>query len=64
MFGSGFPKGVNISKQIDKKLGVEQEVVGTKITNVGIQGNSYNKDGASKTGEVIVTKTTSDLAKK
>lgn len=29
LYGSGFPKGMDISKSIDKKFGVEREVVGT-----------------------------------
>lgn len=37
IFGSGFPKGQNIGKAIDKKLGAEREVVGTYMgaSNIG-----------------------------
>jgi site-specific DNA-methyltransferase (adenine-specific) len=31
MYGSGFPKSLDVSKAIDKEMGVEREVVGTKI---------------------------------
>jgi site-specific DNA-methyltransferase (adenine-specific) len=31
MFGSGFPKSLNVSKAIDRAAGAEREVVGTKI---------------------------------
>ena len=31
VYGSGFPKSMNIGMQVDKKLGNEREVVGTKI---------------------------------
>lgn len=31
VYGSGFPKSQNISKAIDKKLGVEREVVGKRV---------------------------------
>jgi site-specific DNA-methyltransferase (adenine-specific) len=31
IYGSGFPKSLNIGKGVDKKLGNEREVVGTKI---------------------------------
>ena len=43
----GFPKGLDISKAIDKKLGAERKTVGLKpYTNDGsIRGNSYNKGG-------------------
>jgi len=30
MYGSGFPKSLNIAKAIDKHLGVEREVLGTR----------------------------------
>ena len=43
----GFPKSLDISKAIDKKLGAERKIVGLKpYTNDGsIRGNSYNKGG-------------------
>ena len=43
----GFPKSLDISKAIDKKLGAERKTVGLKpYTNDGsIRGNSYNKGG-------------------
>jgi hypothetical protein len=42
-----FPKSLDISKEIDKKLGAERKTVGLKpYTNDGsIRGNSYNKGG-------------------
>ena len=33
VYGSGFPKSLNVSKAIDKAAGVEREVVGTKIAS-------------------------------
>ena len=33
IYGSGFPKSMNISKQIDKNAGAEREVIGTKGLN-------------------------------
>jgi len=35
LYGSGFPKAADISKQIDKKFNAEREVVGKKITGRG-----------------------------
>lgn len=39
-FGSGFPKNLDISKSIDKKLGVQRKVVGNKI---GASGKRNSK---------------------
>ena len=53
LYGSGFPKSLNIGKAVDKKLGNKRKVLGTRITNVGMQGNNYKR--GSKAGEVTVT---------
>src|SRR5690606_26970399 len=47
LYGSGFPKSLDVSKAIDKKLGAERKIVGLKpYTNDGsVRGNSYNKGG-------------------
>jgi hypothetical protein len=43
MYGSGFPKSMNISKQIDKQAGAEREVVGPYRTPEGGQVlSTYN----------------------
>ena len=34
-FASGFPKAMNVSKGIDKKMGLKREVVGTKLGRAG-----------------------------
>ena len=54
LYGSGFPKSQNMGKAIDKKQGNDREVLGTKITNVGMQGNNFKR--GSESGEVEVTK--------
>lgn len=41
LYGSGFPKSLDVSKAIDKAAGAEREVVGTKI---GIPGYSLAAD--------------------
>jgi DNA modification methylase len=41
LYGSGFPKSMDISKQIDKQAGVEREVVGTKRKS-DIRGSTIN----------------------
>ena len=53
MYGSGFPKSLDVSKAIDKAAGAEREVVGSRITNVGMQGGNFANGGGS--GEVAVT---------
>lgn len=42
LFGSGFPKSKNISKAIDKRLGVEREVIG-KSDSKGIRSGNESK---------------------
>jgi DNA modification methylase len=48
LFGSGFPKSANVSKQMDKAAGAEREVLGEKVYGDGhIQrnGTPRNKSG-------------------
>jgi len=40
LYGSGFPKSLNISKNIDKMKGAEREVVGTRISEGGRSGGN------------------------
>lgn len=60
VYGSGFPKSLNVSKQIDKQAGAEREVVGTMRTNVGMVGGNYANGSA--VGEVSVTAPATDDA--
>ena len=71
VYGSGFPKSLNVGKAIDKKLGVEREVVGIKnrpaiSTNNSNEGwkrpSHFNEDGTHKT-TMNVTVPTSEEAK-
>ena len=48
IYGSGFPKSMDISKAIDKKFGAEREVVGSYTTR-----NLSRKDGKHK-GDMLV----------
>jgi DNA modification methylase len=50
IYGSGFPKSLNISKAIDKAAGVEREVVGTEKTPFKVDGKA--KEGVSLRGSV------------
>lgn len=75
IYGSGFPKSMDISKQIDKKAGVEREVIGQKIRgSVDLakqSGSTYAVADANKNNKAIfgygvenLTKPATDGAKK
>lgn len=61
VYGSGFPKSMDVSKAIDKQANVEREVVGSIKTNIGMQGGNFT--AGSETGSVNVTTPTTDKAK-
>ena len=66
VYGSGFPKSLNISKAIDKAAGAEREVIGTRRGVVKGTGGRYNWHTDSEdTGQTIVNDTipTTDEAK-
>ena len=41
VYGSGFPKSLDVSKAIDKAAGAEREVTGQRMGDVGIQGGNF-----------------------
>lgn len=53
LYGSGFPKSLDVSKAIDKAMGAEREVVGTYNAR-GFSGTSPTEDGRNQwaAGEV------------
>lgn len=56
LYGSGFPKSLNIGLAIDKKNGVESQVIGTKKTH-DIKSNNYaNRDVSNKVCEHEIKK--------
>ena len=61
LYGSGFPKSMDISKAIDRKLGAEREVVGVKGRS-GAKRNCMISD--FKGGEYMETLPASEEAKK
>jgi len=64
-YATGFPKAMNISKAVDKKLGVEREVVGRNPNsreNCDKTNTIYESGTVGKTD--FITKPTSDKAKK
>lgn len=46
VYGSGFPKSHNISKAIDKAAGVEREITGKRLGDVGIQGGNFSRNSS------------------
>jgi len=44
LYGQGWPKGINISKVIDKKLGKKRKVVGTKFGLPGYREGPTGKN--------------------
>lgn len=66
LYGSGFPKGLNISKSIDKKLGTKEKrkVVGEHKAPAGNKGKnrSLPLKGMGKKGEVMLTEGGSEEA--
>lgn len=66
LFGSGFPKNMDISKALDKAAGAEREVVGRQIYSApDIRGNSYDQShvGDRERLGVAITAPATDAAK-
>lgn len=62
IYGSGFPKSLNISKAIDKKGGVKRRVVGKELIDVGIQKGSMHAGRSSRIEERDITVATAPEA--
>lgn len=64
VYGSGFPKSLDVSKAIDKKFGAEREVVGSKKSGIG-SGKTFGmlQNGENKTSEVDITAPSTEQAK-
>jgi len=63
-YASGFPKAMDVAKNIDKKLGVQRKVVGTKTLDIGMQGGQMHSNRPVNVIEVPNDVATSELAKK
>jgi DNA modification methylase len=48
IYGSGFPKSLDVSKAIDKKSGYVGAIVGSETVDVGIQGGSMHAGQSQK----------------
>lgn len=61
LYGSGFPKSLDVSKAIDKRAEAEREKVGRRTTGVGTGGGSVSVIGDS--GNYDLTAPATDAAK-
>jgi DNA modification methylase len=55
VYGSGFPKSLNVGKAIDKAAGAEREVVGGRLGNTGMQGGRFGNAGGQSQGVITIT---------
>jgi len=55
MYGSGFPKSLDVSKAIDKAAGAEREVIGSKVTGRALGGSNWKDGDAGGQEEVSIT---------
>src|SRR5690606_35841584 len=74
LYGSGFPKSLDVSKAIDKKLGAERRVVGSRIVSrdfreagrdygEGYHGQGYGKGHASHACAIPITAPATEAAR-
>lgn len=67
IYGSGFPKSMNISKAFDKSVGAEREVIGSNgtkpIQTSGRINSEASAEGKFERSENFITAPASDLAK-
>lgn len=55
LYGSGFPKSLDVAKAIDKAAGVEREIIGTKPDRWTNKGNVLNFATDRAQGEIPIT---------
>ncbi len=63
VYGSGFPKSLDVSKAIDKAAGAEREVVGSKVTGRALGGSNWREGDAGGQEVVPITAPTTTEAK-
>ena len=66
VYGSGFPKSLDVSKAIDKAAGAEREVVGRYVSPEGTSGNRGHTDfrtGRRGDGLSVITAPATDAAR-
>jgi DNA modification methylase len=55
VYGSGFPKSLDVSKAIDKAAGAEREVMGKKVTGRALGGSNWRDGDAGGQETVDIT---------
>src|ERR1019366_3729378 len=68
LYGSGFPKSLDVSKAVDKAAGAEREVTGTRtvsrdLARNGVKGDLLISPGAVHATDISVTAPATDAAK-
>ena len=63
IYGSGFPKSLDVSKAIDKAAGAEREVVGEKVTGRALGGSNWKDGDAGGQEMVAITAPSTESAK-
>lgn len=63
LYGSGFPKSMDISKAIDKEAGAKREVVGTKDGGPDMRGGNFGNDSGQRMVAEITCPATEDAKK-
>jgi site-specific DNA-methyltransferase (adenine-specific) len=67
LYGSGFPKSLDVGKAIDKAAGAEREVVGEKLSPTGVpysklHGPSSGRSGGGIMGDPVAVSRLSEMA--
>jgi site-specific DNA-methyltransferase (adenine-specific) len=60
VYGSGFPKSLDVSKAIDKAAGAEREVLGHKDVGPDIRGDNYKRDSGERMIAAITAPTSAE----
>jgi DNA modification methylase len=63
LYGSGFPKSLDVSKAIDKAAGAKREVIGSKLTGRALGGSNWRDGDAGGQEQVSVTAPSTPEAK-
>ena len=65
VYGSGFPKSLDVSKALDAKAGAEREVIGVHPNPAGnkVGGNSLNMSAVGMPTEAFITAPATDAAR-
>jgi DNA modification methylase len=64
LYGSGFPKSLDVSKAIDKAAGAEREVIGKGNSGPNIRGNKYAQVHGQEREQFVVTAPATPAAQK